>query len=50
MNLFVNEKEENYHKPVRLSKLWSNNYIEHESNSDRNKTLSVADYLNKIRP
>ena len=25
-----------------------NNYIEYKSNSDRNKTLSVEEYLNKI--
>ena len=28
----------------------SNNYIEYESNSDKNKTLSVKEYLNKISP
>ena len=28
----------------------SNNYIEYESESDRNKTISVEEYLNKIRP
>ena len=28
----------------------SNNYIEYESNGERNKTLSVEEYLNKIRP
>ena len=28
----------------------SNNYIEYKSNGDRNKTLSVEEYLNKIRP
>ena len=27
-----------------------NNYIEYESNSDRNKTLSLEEYFNKIRP
>ena len=27
----------------------SNNYIEYESNGDRNKKLSVDEYLNKIR-
>ena len=27
----------------------SNNYIAYESNSDRNITLSVEEYLNKIR-
>ena len=28
----------------------SNNYIEYKSNSHRNKTLSVEENLNKIRP
>ena len=51
MNLFGHEKEkENYYKPVKVSNFWSNNYIEYESNGDRNKTLSVEEYLNKIRP
>ena len=27
-----------------------NNFTEYESNDDRNKILSVEDYLNKIRP
>ena len=48
-NLFEHEKEENYYKPVRLSNFWSNNYIEYESNGDRNKTLSVEEYLNNFR-
>ena len=49
-NLFDLEKEEeNYCKPVRVSNFWSNNYIEYKSNGDRNKTLSVEEYLNKIR-
>ena len=48
-NLFEHE-EENYYKPVRVNNFWSNNYIEYESNGDRNKTLSVEEYLNKISP
>ena len=47
---FQHEGEWNYYKPVRLSNFWSNNYIEYESKGDRNKTLSVKIYLNKIRP
>ena len=43
------EEEENYYKPVRVIIFWSNNYIEYESKGDRNKTLSVEEYLNKIR-
>ena len=49
-NIFENEEEENYYKPVRISHFWSNNYIEYENNSDRNKTLLVEVYLNKISP
>ena len=48
-NLFGHE-EENYYKPLIINDFWSINYIEYESNSDRNKTLLVEEYLNKIRP
>ena len=44
------KEEENYYKPVRVSIFWSNNYIEYKSSGDANKTLSVEEYLNKIRP
>ena len=50
-NLFEHEgEEENYYKSVRVSNFWNNNQIKYVSNSDRNKTLSVEEYLNKIRP
>ena len=50
-NLFEYEKEEeNYYKPVRVNNFWSNNYIEYKSNSDKNRILSVEEYLDKIRP
>ena len=42
--------EEDYYKPVRAGTFYSNNYIEYESNGDRNKTLSIEEYLNKIGP
>ena len=48
-NLFEHE-EGNYYKPVRVRNVWSNNYIENESSSDRNKTLSDEEYLNKTKP
>ena len=48
-NLFEHE-EEDYYKPVRVDNFWSNNYIEYESEGDRNKILSVEEYINKIRP
>ena len=48
-NLFEHEEKKDYYKPVRVSNFWSYNYIENENNSDRNKTLSVEEYLNEIR-
>ena len=33
-----------------MHNFWSNNFIEYERNGGRNKTLSVEEYLNKIRP
>ena len=32
------------YKPVRVGNFWSNNYIEYESNGERNKTLSIKEY------
>ena len=48
-NLFEDEEEKNYYKLLRVSYSWNNNNLEYESNDDRNKTLSVEEYLNKIR-
>ena len=42
--------EKKNYKPISVSNFWSNNYIEQESNSDKNKILSVKKHLNKIRP
>ena len=47
---FEHEEEENYYKPVRVGSFQCNNYIEYESNGDRNKTLSAEEDLDKIRP
>ena len=44
------KEEENYYKLLRVDNFWSNNYVEYESNGDRNKTLPVEEYLNKINP
>ena len=50
INLFENEEKENHYKPVRVSDIWSNNYIGYESNGDRKKTLLVQEDLNKSKP
>ena len=44
------QEEEDYYKPKRVSNFWNNNYIEYESHGDKNRILSLDEYLNKIEP
>ena len=48
--LFKQEKERDYNKLKRVSNFWNDNYIENESNGDKNRNLSLDEYLNKIKP
>ena len=47
-NLLEHEGE-HYYKPVRVSNFHGNNYFEYESNSDRNKILSIKEYLDEFK-
>ena len=47
--LFEQEKVY-FYKLKRVSNFWNNNYIEYESNGDKNRNLSLYEYLNKIEP
>ena len=42
------EKEKDYYELKRVINFWNNNYIEYESNGDKNKSLSLDEYLKKI--
>ena len=44
------KEEENYYKLVRVSNYLSKNYIEFDSNGDRNKRPSIEECLKKISP
>ena len=44
------EQEEDYYKPKRVNSFWNNNYIEFESNDDKNSILSLGKYFNTIKP
>ena len=44
------KEEDDYCKPIKEGNFWNNNYIEYESNSDKNKNLPVKEYLNEIKP
>ena len=41
---------EDYYKPKSAKNFLNNNSIENETNSDRNRNLSLDQYLNKIKP
>ena len=43
------QTEEDYYKPKIVRNFWNNNYIEYESNGNRNRNLSLV-YLNRIKP
>ena len=47
-NVFKSE-EDNY-KPVKIGNVFRSNYIEYKSNGDKDKTLSIKDYLDEIKP
>ena len=46
----IEEQEEDYYEPKRVSNVWNNNWIEYESNGDKNRKLSLGEYLHKIKP
>ena len=49
-NLFNQSVDEDYYKPVKTKSAFNGNYIEYESNGDKDKNLSAKEYLNMIRP
>ena len=45
---FDQEQEEDYFEPKTVRNFWNNNYIEYETNGDKNRNLALGEYLNKI--
>ena len=37
-----------YYEPIRIGNAFINNYIEYEINDDKDKTLSVKEYFNRL--
>ena len=42
------QQEEDCYKPERVNNFWSNSSIEYESNDDKNRNLSLDEYVHKI--
>ena len=49
-NLFNQSTDKDYYKPIKTNSAFNGNYIEYESNGDKDKNLSAKKYLNMIRP
>ena len=41
--------EEVYYKPFKIANAFNENYIEYDSNGEKDNMLSIEDYLDKIR-
>ena len=49
-NLFDEVSEKDYYKPILVKSSFKGNYKYYESRGDKEKRLSVKQYLNKITP
>ena len=49
-NLFDEVSEEDYYKPILVKSSFKGNYKYYESRGDKEKRLSVKQYLNKVTP
>ena len=50
MKSLFEQQEKDHYKPVTVGKFWNNNCIKYERKGGVNKTLSVEQNLNKIKP
>ena len=44
------KQESDNYQAIRVDNFWDNNYIEYESNGNKNKNLSVQEYVDEIKP
>ena len=48
--MFDSSISEDYYKPVIVNSAFNDNYIQYESKGDKNKILTINEYLDMIRP
>ena len=49
-HLFDETNEDDYYKPILARSSFNESYKKYESTGDKEKTLSIEEYLNKIIP
>ena len=50
LRILYESEEEDYYEPQKIKTCFEGNYIEYESKGDKDKRLSIEEYLNMIRP
>ena len=48
--LFDSSTDKYYYKPIIVNSAFSNNHIQYENKGDKDKILTVDEYLDRIRP
>ena len=46
---FYDYIDEDYYEPIKINNALNNDYIEYQSNGDKDKTLSIEEYVDMIR-
>ena len=44
------KKEDEYYKPIKINDAFNDNYVEYQSNGNKDKILSIEEYRNMIKP
>ena len=50
MRTLFDSEDEYHYELVRVGNAFNESYMEYESRDDKNKKLSIEEYLNKVRP
>ena len=48
--MFDLSNDKDYYKPIIVKSAFNNNYVKYESNGDKDKILTLKEYLDMIRP
>ena len=46
--LFEQQQENDFYKRIRAGNFWNKNSVKYQSSGDRNKNLSMKEYLDKL--
>ena len=47
---FLFDLEKDHYKPIKAVSAFNHNYIEYESIGDKDKTLTIKEYFDEIKP